>query len=101
MIGAIQLTAADDGGTFLVKVGQSVELSLSTDGLQWSPVHDNPPGLLAAEPAPAPPPHGQLVKWTARRAGAVNVTAVGTAYCAAGTACPMFARLFQVTLDIS
>jgi hypothetical protein len=50
---------------------------------------------------PAPPPHSQLVKWTARSRGAVNVTAVATAYCAAGTACPMFARLFQVTLEIS
>lgn len=95
------MTAADDGGTFLVKVGQSVEITLFTEGMGWSPVHDNPAGLLAPEPAPAPPPHGQLVKWAARGPGAVNVTSAAIPYCATGTACPMFARLFQVTLDIS
>jgi hypothetical protein len=101
--GVIHLTSADANGTFAVARGQSVQLTL-TDPDQatlWGPVTEDPTGLLRRDPAPPPPAHGQLVLWTATGAGTVKLSAVGTAYCAAGTACPMFARPFNVTLVIS
>ena len=99
--GVIQLTSADATGTFAVARGQSVQLTLSDQETQWGPVTEDPTGLLRGDPAPPPPPHGQLVLWTATGAGTVKLRAVGTAYCAAGSACPMYARLFDVTLVIS
>ncbi len=99
--GVIQLTSADATGTFAVARGQSVQLTLSDQETQWGPVTEDPTGLLRGDPAPPPPPHGQLVLWTATSAGTVKLRAVGTAYCAAGSACPMYARLFDVTLVIS
>jgi hypothetical protein len=99
--GVVQLTSADANGTFAVARGQSVQLTLSDQAMQWSPVTVDPTGLLRSDPAPPPPAHGQLMLWTATGAGTVKLSAVGTAYCAAGTACPMFARLFDVILVIS
>jgi hypothetical protein len=99
--GVIQLTSADANGTFAVARGQSVQLTLSDEAMQWGPVNVEPTGLLRSEPAAPPPAHGQLVLWTATSSGTVKLSSVGTAYCAAGTACPMFARLFDVTLVIS
>jgi len=97
----VQLTSADANRTFVVSRGQTVQLTLSNDGNQWGAVQDTPPGLLLPNPAPAPPPHGRLVIWTAHSPGTVKVTAVATAYCADGTPCPMYARLFEVTLVIT
>lgn len=99
--GMILLTSADANRTFAVARGQMVQLTLSDEGNQWGLVQVDPSGLLLANPAPAPPAHGQLVIWTAASPGTVKVTAVATAYCAAGTACPMYARLFELTLVIS
>jgi hypothetical protein len=99
--GVIQLTSADANGTFAVARGQSVQLTLSDQAMQWGPVTVDPTGLLRSDPASPPPAHGQLGLWTATGAGTVKLSAVGTAYCAAGTACPMFARLFDVILVIS
>jgi hypothetical protein len=82
-------------------VGDSAQLLLADAGTQWADVQVAPAGLLAGDPTPSPPPHGVLLIWTARDPGTVKITAVGTAWCAAGTACPMWARLFEVMLTIT
>jgi hypothetical protein len=97
----IQLTSADANRTFVVSRGQTVQLTLFDEGNKWGPVQEDPTGLLLANPGPAPPPHGQLVIWTAHSPGTVKITAVATAYCADGAICPMYARLFELTLVIS
>jgi hypothetical protein len=97
----VQVTAADSGQTFDLRVGQSVELTLATAGQQWNGVNVTPPGILAGDPTPSPPPHGQLLIWTAVKTGTVTISATGTALCAAGQACPMYARLFSVTIVVS
>jgi hypothetical protein len=97
----VQVTSADDRRTVPVRVGDSVRLLLADRDTNWTQVSDSPMGLLAPAPAPAPPPHGQLVIWTAMHPGTVTVKAVGTPICAASVACPMYARLFEVTITIS
>jgi hypothetical protein len=99
--GAIQLTSADADAIFVVATGQIVQLTLSDRGVQWGPVTVTPAGPLVAAPAPAPSPQGRLAVWVAAKPGTAKVTSVATAYCPAGTACPMWARLFAVTLVIS
>lgn len=98
--GIIEVTSHDNQATLVVRVGESIELTLADDNLQWGPPRDVPTGILSPLPAPAPPPHGQRVIWRAASPGTVRVTAVGTAYCAQGVACPMFAALFSVTFVI-
>lgn len=88
-------------GSYDVKVGQLVQLTLSAPGMRWSAANVMPPGLLAPDPAPSPPVNGYLAVWTAAAAGTVSITAVGEAACAAGVACPQFARLYRVSLVIS
>jgi hypothetical protein len=97
----IELTIANDQQTVAAKVGQTVTLVLEDPVLQWTNVKVAPDGLLQPRPSPAPPPHGQRATWTAAKRATVAISAVGTPWCAAGTACPMFARLFKVTLIIS
>ena len=97
----ISLTSADSGRTVTLRVGDSVKLLLDDTGMQWSSVTESQPGVLAPAPSPAPPPHGQLAIWTAVARGTDSLKSVGTAWCAAGVACPMFARLFDVTLVVS
>nr|MDQ6948871.1 hypothetical protein [Actinomycetota bacterium] len=92
---------ANSGQTVTVRVGDSVQLLLDDPAMQWSPPKVAPDGLLTPAPASAPPPHGRLVIWTAAHTGTVKVTAVGTAWCPAGVACPMYARLFDLTIVIS
>lgn len=96
----IQLTSASSG-SFAVSVGQSVELTLSDSGIDWGSVMVAPTGLLAPDPSPSPPAHGQLAIWTAVAKGTVTITADGPALCSVGVACPQFVRLFKVTLVIS
>jgi len=97
---AVRLTAADQG-TVTASVGQRIELSLVTASLQWSPITVTPAGLLRPDPVPSPPLHGRVAIWTAVQPGTARVTAAGTAVCAAATPCPLFARLFSVTIVIS
>jgi len=96
----VQLTAADQG-TVTVRVGEMVELTLDSTGLKWSSVMVTPTGLLQTDPAPTPPPHGQLLIWEAVAPGTVRISAGGTAVCAADSPCPLFVRLFAVTIVIS
>jgi hypothetical protein len=97
----ISLTTADSQRTVSVLLGAAIHLVLDTPGNQWSPVTESPLGLLVPLPSPAPPPHGQLAIWTAAQRGTTAIKSVGTAFCAAGTACPMYAILFVVTIVIS
>jgi len=97
----VQVTAANDGQTIALRVGQSLELTLTSAGQQWNGVTVTPAGILAGDPTPSPPPHGQLLIWTALRSGTVRISAVATALCPAGQACPQYARLFSVTVIVS
>jgi ABC-type transport system substrate-binding protein len=94
------ITSADSGETLDVRVGDSIRLLLSDAGTQWTNTQVEPDQLFAGDPTPSPPPHGVLLIWTARQTGTAKITATGTAWCAPGTACPMWARLFEVTLNI-
>lgn len=96
-----QITSADSGQTVTLRVGDSVRLVLDDAGMQWTTVNQTAPGLLRPDPAPSPPPHGQLLIWTAVQKGTDTVSATGTAFCPAQIACPMYARLFQVTIQVS
>ena len=92
---------ASSMGSYDLKVGQMVELTLSVPGMRWSGAEVTPTGLLTPDPAPSPPTNGYLGIWTAAATGTVTITAVGEAACAAGVACPQYARLFRVSLVIS
>ncbi len=95
------ITSADSGTTVTMRVGDTLRLVLDDTAMQWTNLNETQPGLLRADPAPAPPPHGQLAIWTAVQKGVDTVSSTGTAFCPAGTACPMFARLFQMTIQVS
>ncbi|MGH9123737.1 MAG: hypothetical protein ACRDZ8_03285 [Acidimicrobiales bacterium] len=92
---------ASSMGSYDVKVGQLVQLTLSSPGMRWSRAMAMPSGLLAVDLAPSPPVNGSLAIWTATAPGTVSITAVGEAACSAGVACPQYARLFRVSLTIS
>ena len=94
------ITSADAGKTVNLSIGASVRLLLDDAGVQWGDAQVAPDGLLAGDPTPSPPPHGVLLIWTARQAGTATITATGTAWCAPDAACPMWARLFTVTVKI-
>jgi len=96
----VQLTAASQDPAS-VTVGQKVELTLSSPGMQWTDLLVAPTGLLQPDPAPTPPVNGLLAIWTATAPGTVKVTAGERAVCAPGTLCPQLIRLFQLTIVIS
>ncbi len=97
----ITVTAADDRKTVNLRIGDSVRLLLDDPAFHWANVNVSPAGRLAPDPAPSPPPHGALAIWTAVQRGTVTITAVAAAWCEAGVACPMWARLYQVTVVVS
>lgn len=96
----IQLTSTSKSPVSIT-VGESVELTLSNSGMSWSNLNVSPAGLLAPDPSPSPPAHGILAIWTAVHAGTATVTATGVALCAPTVACPMYARLYSLTIVIS
>jgi hypothetical protein len=67
----------------------------------WSNAAASPDGFLAPDPAPSPPPRGVLAIWTAVKAGSVTLKALGTPWCPAPMACPMYARLYQATVVVT
>jgi hypothetical protein len=97
----VQLSSADFGRTVPVRVGDTIRLLLDDQATRWEPVSESRPGLLAPAPAPKPPTDGQLVIWTAMHPGSVTVKSTGFPVCAVNMACPMYARLFEVTIVIS
>jgi hypothetical protein len=98
---SISLSSADFGRTVHLRLRDSVQVTLEDAGMRWSSLTVSPVGPLRPDPAPAPPPNGQLAIWTAVQPGTVTVSATGTAGCTPPRACPLFARLFQVTIVIS
>ena len=97
----MSLSSADSGKTVQLRVRDSVRVTLEDAGMRWSALTMSPAGPLRPDPAPSPPPNGQLAIWTAVQPGTATVRATGTAGCTPAQACPLFARLFQVTIVIS
>jgi hypothetical protein len=96
----VGLTEADSGRAVQLRVGESLRLTLDGAGTQWGQVTVDPEGLLQGDPTPSPPPHGALLIWTAAHTGTVTISSTATAWCPSGVACPMWARLFKVTVVI-
>ena len=98
---SISLSSADFGKTVRVHVNDSVRLTLDDAGMRWGAVIVSPSGPLRPDPAPAPPPNGQLAIWTAVRPATVTVMSTRTAGCTPPRACAMYLVQFQLTIVIS
>ena len=97
----ISLSSRDFGKTVRVHVGESVRLTLDDPGMRWGAVIVSPSGPLRPDPAPAPPPNGQLAIWTAVQPATVTVMSTRTAGCTPPQACAMYLVQFQLTIVIS
>jgi hypothetical protein len=94
-----QVTSADH--YLAVRVGDTVFITLSSSGMEWSQVVVSPTDLVGFLPVHSPPPNGQYVGLTAEAAGTVTITSSARPICGIGVACPMFILEWSFTLVIS
>jgi hypothetical protein len=99
--GTTVITELDSAKTFRLRVGEVLSVRLADAATRWADLRVTSDGVLRAEPAPDQPPHGIAARWTAVQVGSVRIPATGTAWCAPNTACPMWARLFDVTVVVA
>lgn len=96
--GPVVIDRASDGRTVRVRVDDIVEVRLGVDQ-EWQ-VRVADPTVLVMLQTFAPLPAGTQGAFRAARAGATVVEATGTAKCAPGQACPMYAILFRATVEV-
>jgi len=95
--GNVVITNADGNKTIEVHKGDRVAVQLG-DTQNWS-VEFDPTGILTRVPNILVI-RGEQGVYTATATGTTTLKATGTAICAAGQACPMYAILFQTTIVV-
>jgi hypothetical protein len=96
--GTTVVTAAQNGTTLHLAVGERFELKLGSD-MKWAPKVENP--SIVAPVAGAGLAPGVQGVYVAKAAGTTTLTAVGSPSCAAGSICPQFRVLFTLTISVS
>ncbi len=92
----INITKQDDGKTINVYVGDNIFVDLGTDQ-NWQITTIDPMGILQNSRLMIAERIGTK-RFVVGKAGTAQITATGTAKCAKGQMCPMYAILFKVTI---
>jgi len=94
----VMVTTAADRTTVVVHVGDLVQIAL---GEQFTWQLDPPDGVVLVHPIQ----NYMLVRgtqaiWLAKSAGHSQIKATGGAVCGSGSPCPLFAVLFNATVEV-
>ena len=94
----VVVTMAWNNSTVTAHVGDHIQVALG-EQFQWT--LDPPDGVVLVHPIQ----NYMLIRgtqaiWLAKSPGRAAIRAVGGAACPSGSACPMFAVLFSVTVDV-
>ena len=92
------ITEADSDTTVRLHVGDTFILKLGGDK-NWSSVAVDNANVITSVETFAPIPGAQGM-YEAKAKGTATITAVGTAICDPGVACPQFALLYKVTIVV-
>jgi hypothetical protein len=99
--GAACIGRSASGRTVRVRVGQKVEVDLSSAGLRWSGLGVVGPHLLRARGAVVQRGGKLSATYTAVAKGRTALQARGDPVCAPGRPCPQFILLWRVRVDVS
>ena len=94
----VVVTMASNNSTVTAHVGDHIQIAL---GEQFNWTLDPTDGIVLVHPLQSYMlVRGTQAIWLAKGPGRATIRAVGGAACPSGSACPMFAVLFNTTVDV-